>query len=112
MARDGSSGGVIRLVTIDKSGVSREFIPGKEGGGERGLVRVNEWIWESVEGGREGGREGGEGGCQPLTFRFHKHRGQATLRPLGAGRECVDRGGREGGREGGTAEGRAKGRRG
>ncbi len=28
MARDGSSGGVIRLVTIDKSGVSREFIPG------------------------------------------------------------------------------------
>lgn len=28
MARDGSSGGVIRLVTIDKTGVSREFIPG------------------------------------------------------------------------------------
>lgn len=29
MARDGSSGGVIRLITIDKDGVSREFIPGK-----------------------------------------------------------------------------------
>ncbi|GAB5036567.1 proteasome subunit beta type- [Nannochloropsis oceanica] len=28
MARDGSSGGVIRMVTIDKSGVAREFIPG------------------------------------------------------------------------------------
>jgi hypothetical protein len=28
MARDGSSGGVIRLVTIDKTGVSREFLPG------------------------------------------------------------------------------------
>ena len=28
MARDGSSGGVIRLVTIDASGVSREFVPG------------------------------------------------------------------------------------
>jgi 20S proteasome subunit beta 1 len=30
MARDGSSGGVIRLITIDKEGVTREFIPGKE----------------------------------------------------------------------------------
>lgn len=28
MARDGSSGGVIRMVTIDKTGVSREFIAG------------------------------------------------------------------------------------
>ena len=28
MARDGSSGGVIRLVTIDATGVSREFVPG------------------------------------------------------------------------------------
>jgi 20S proteasome subunit beta 1 len=28
MARDGSSGGVIRLVTIDKDGVTREFVPG------------------------------------------------------------------------------------
>ncbi|CAM9113368.1 unnamed protein product [Sphacelaria rigidula] len=28
MARDGSSGGVIRMVVIDKSGVSREYIPG------------------------------------------------------------------------------------
>lgn len=28
MARDGSSGGVIRLVTIDESGVNRQFIPG------------------------------------------------------------------------------------
>eukprot|EP01112_Ceratiomyxa_fruticulosa_P023364 TRINITY_DN889_c0_g1_i1.p1 TRINITY_DN889_c0_g1~~TRINITY_DN889_c0_g1_i1.p1 ORF type:complete len:213 (-),score=54.62 TRINITY_DN889_c0_g1_i1:107-745(-) len=30
MARDGSSGGVIRLVTIDKSGVEREMIPGNK----------------------------------------------------------------------------------
>ncbi|CAM9172835.1 unnamed protein product [Ascophyllum nodosum] len=28
MARDGSSGGVIRMVVIDKTGVSREYIPG------------------------------------------------------------------------------------
>jgi hypothetical protein len=42
MARDGSSGGVIRMVTIDKTGVSREFIPGREGE-------------------REGGREGDSG---------------------------------------------------
>lgn len=28
MARDGSSGGVIRLCTIDKEGVEREFVPG------------------------------------------------------------------------------------
>lgn len=28
MARDGSSGGVIRTVTIDKDGVTRGFIPG------------------------------------------------------------------------------------
>lgn len=30
MARDGSSGGVIRLVIIDKNGVERKFISGKE----------------------------------------------------------------------------------
>ena len=30
MARDGSSGGVIRTVTIDKDGVSRDFTPGNE----------------------------------------------------------------------------------
>lgn len=30
MARDGSSGGVIRLVIIDKEGVTREFIPGDQ----------------------------------------------------------------------------------
>jgi 20S proteasome subunit beta 1 len=30
MARDGSSGGVIRLVTIDKDGVSRDFIAGDQ----------------------------------------------------------------------------------
>ena len=28
MARDGSSGGIIRLAIIDKTGVEREFIPG------------------------------------------------------------------------------------
>jgi 20S proteasome subunit beta 1 len=28
MARDGSSGGVIRTVTIDKEGVTRDFVPG------------------------------------------------------------------------------------
>ena len=28
MARDGSSGGVIRTVSIDKNGVTRDFIPG------------------------------------------------------------------------------------
>jgi len=28
MARDGSSGGVIRLVTIDKNGASKEMVPG------------------------------------------------------------------------------------
>ena len=28
MARDGSSGGVIRLAAIDKSGVERFFVPG------------------------------------------------------------------------------------
>lgn len=28
MARDGSSGGVVRLVTISKDGVDRKFIPG------------------------------------------------------------------------------------
>ena len=28
MARDGSSGGVIRTVTIDKDGVTRGFVPG------------------------------------------------------------------------------------
>lgn len=28
MARDGSSGGVIRTVTIDKDGVTRDFVPG------------------------------------------------------------------------------------
>ena len=30
MARDGSSGGVIRTVTIDKDGVTRGFIPGNQ----------------------------------------------------------------------------------
>ena len=30
MARDGSSGGVIRLVTIDSAGVTRTLIPGHE----------------------------------------------------------------------------------
>lgn len=30
MARDGSSGGVVRLVTIDKSGVNRKYIPGNQ----------------------------------------------------------------------------------
>lgn len=30
MARDGSSGGVIRLVIIDKDGTKREFIPGNK----------------------------------------------------------------------------------
>jgi 20S proteasome subunit beta 1 len=30
MARDGSSGGVIRMVTIDKGGVEREYIPGDQ----------------------------------------------------------------------------------
>jgi 20S proteasome subunit beta 1 len=30
MARDGSSGGVIRIVTIEESGVSREYIPGNK----------------------------------------------------------------------------------
>lgn len=28
MARDGSSGGCIRMVTIDKAGARREFVPG------------------------------------------------------------------------------------
>lgn len=42
MARDGSSGGVIRMVTIDKSGVAREFIPGRDGGREGGRVCV--WV--------------------------------------------------------------------
>jgi hypothetical protein len=28
MARDGSSGGVIRLVTITEDGVKRDFVPG------------------------------------------------------------------------------------
>ncbi len=28
MARDGSSGGIIRIVVINKEGVSREFVPG------------------------------------------------------------------------------------
>lgn len=28
MARDGSSGGVVRLCTIDKEGVERKWIPG------------------------------------------------------------------------------------
>lgn len=28
MARDGSSGGIIRLAIIDESGVERKFIPG------------------------------------------------------------------------------------
>jgi 20S proteasome subunit beta 1 len=28
MARDGSSGGVIRLAIIDKAGVEREMVPG------------------------------------------------------------------------------------
>eukprot|EP00184_Porphyridium_aerugineum_P008407 CAMPEP_0184691488 /NCGR_PEP_ID=MMETSP0313-20130426/332_1 /TAXON_ID=2792 /ORGANISM="Porphyridium aerugineum, Strain SAG 1380-2" /LENGTH=225 /DNA_ID=CAMNT_0027149221 /DNA_START=63 /DNA_END=740 /DNA_ORIENTATION=- len=30
MARDGSSGGVIRLVIIDKDGVTREYVPGNK----------------------------------------------------------------------------------
>jgi 20S proteasome subunit beta 1 len=30
MARDGSSGGVIRLCTINKEGVHRSFTPGNE----------------------------------------------------------------------------------
>uniref|UniRef100_A0A7S1TR76 proteasome endopeptidase complex n=1 Tax=Phaeomonas parva TaxID=124430 RepID=A0A7S1TR76_9STRA len=30
MARDGSSGGIIRLCTIDETGVTREYIPGDE----------------------------------------------------------------------------------
>jgi len=30
MARDGSSGGIIRLVTIEKSGVTRQYIPGNK----------------------------------------------------------------------------------
>mmetsp|Transcript_45199 Transcript_45199/g.124122 ORF Transcript_45199/g.124122 Transcript_45199/m.124122 type:complete len:80 (-) Transcript_45199:1140-1379(-) len=30
MARDGSSGGIIRLVTIDANGTEREYIPGDE----------------------------------------------------------------------------------
>ena len=30
MARDGSSGGVIRLAVIDESGVERKFIPGNK----------------------------------------------------------------------------------
>ena len=30
MARDGSSGGVIRLVTIDQHGVTRTLVPGNE----------------------------------------------------------------------------------
>ena len=28
MARDGSSGGIIRLVTVDANGTEREYIPG------------------------------------------------------------------------------------
>jgi len=30
MARDGSSGGVVRLAIIDKDGVERRFIPGND----------------------------------------------------------------------------------
>lgn len=30
MARDGSSGGVIRMAIIDKNGVERMFIPGDQ----------------------------------------------------------------------------------
>jgi 20S proteasome subunit beta 1 len=30
MARDGSSGGVVRLATINESGVHRDFIPGNK----------------------------------------------------------------------------------
>lgn len=30
MARDGSSGGVVRLVTIDKDGATRKFVPGNK----------------------------------------------------------------------------------
>jgi 20S proteasome subunit beta 1 len=30
MARDGSSGGVIRMAVIDESGVQRIFIPGNQ----------------------------------------------------------------------------------
>jgi len=30
MARDGSSGGIIRLVTLDKTGVHRDYIPGDQ----------------------------------------------------------------------------------
>ena len=30
MARDGSSGGIIRLVTVDAEGTSREYIPGDQ----------------------------------------------------------------------------------
>lgn len=35
MARDGSSGGVIRLAVITKEGVERLFIPGNELPGKR-----------------------------------------------------------------------------
>ena len=28
MSRDGSSGGIIRLCTIDSTGVEREYVPG------------------------------------------------------------------------------------
>lgn len=35
MARDGSSGGVIRLAVITKAGVERLFIPGNELPGKR-----------------------------------------------------------------------------
>ena len=52
MARDGSSGGVIRMVTIDKSGVSREFIPGKEGGRRGGKACYVYGYVESKEGRR------------------------------------------------------------
>jgi 20S proteasome subunit beta 1 len=30
MARDGSSGGIIRLVTVDANGTERDYIPGDQ----------------------------------------------------------------------------------
>jgi len=97
MARDGSSGGVIRLVTIDKSGVSREFIPGKEEGREGGREGV--YVWR--EGGRAGeshviARDGSSGGVIRLV----------TIDMSGVLREFIP--GKEGGREGGRVRGRGR----
>ena len=67
MARDGSSGGCIRTVVINKDGVFRDFLPHDQIPVTYGELGVTARVKESVVGSGSGGGSGGGGDAPMVT---------------------------------------------